>query len=161
MRFVPKSNPARVLIGQPSQHDMDIGLAVREGQDVAVNVFSGSSVLAPGTKTGDSEIIDRILSPLAQSEVGTIRCIGLNVSYSHSHLIVCCSRMVSDTDMSDVVQAARRRGQDGSAYHTECVLVRKTLRSSICRGSHLILDILGSRVHLLEIPGRRQLSSPN
>lgn len=80
MRFAPKSNPSKVLIGQPVQADVDVGLAVRKGQDVAVSVFSGSSVLAAGTATGTTETIERVLSPLAQEEVGTIRCIGLNVS---------------------------------------------------------------------------------
>lgn len=56
-----------------------MGAAVRKGLDVAVNVFSGESVLSPGSDTGGVETIGRVLSPLAQSEVGTIRCIGLNV----------------------------------------------------------------------------------
>ncbi len=60
--------------------DIDVGAALRAGQDVTVDVFSGSSVLSPGTATGDSETISRVLSPLAQHEVGTVRCIGLNVS---------------------------------------------------------------------------------
>lgn len=80
VRFVPKSDAAKVLIGQPVQKDLDVGVAVRQGEDVSVDVFSGSSVLAPGSPTGSTEVIDRILSPLAQNEVGTIRCIGLNVS---------------------------------------------------------------------------------
>ncbi|KAL7965221.1 hypothetical protein HDV63DRAFT_397897 [Trichoderma sp. SZMC 28014] len=78
VRFVPKSDAAKVLIGQPVQKDLDVGVAVRQGEDVSVDVFSGSSVLAPGSPTGSTEVIDRILSPLAQNEVGTIRCIGLN-----------------------------------------------------------------------------------
>lgn len=82
MRFVPKSNPSRILIGQPEKDDLDIGIAVRKGWDVVVDVFSGSSILAPGEQTGVKEIINRILSPLAQNEAGTIRCIGLNVSES-------------------------------------------------------------------------------
>lgn len=80
MRFVPKSGPSRILIGQPVKPDVDVGLAVRKGEDVAVSVFSGNSVLSAGTATGATETIDRILSPLTQNEVGTIRCIGLNVS---------------------------------------------------------------------------------
>ncbi|KAI6780264.1 uncharacterized protein J7T54_003043 [Emericellopsis cladophorae] len=78
VRFVPKSNTTKVLIGQPTQQELDIGAAVRKGQEVAAHVFSGSSVLAPGQNTGATETIERILSPLAQNEVGTIRCIGLN-----------------------------------------------------------------------------------
>ena len=42
------------------------------------DVFSGKSVLSPGAATGKSDLIRTLLSPLAESEVGTIRCIGLN-----------------------------------------------------------------------------------
>ncbi|CAK7200459.1 hypothetical protein SEUCBS139899_003154 [Sporothrix eucalyptigena] len=78
VRFVPKGNPAATLIGEPTDASVDVGLAIRQGQAVQVNVFAGASVLAPGAPTGAVETIDRVLSPLAQSEVGTIRCIGLN-----------------------------------------------------------------------------------
>lgn len=80
MRFVPKSNLSKVLIGEPIDPKLDVGLALYQGREVAVHPFSGTSVLSPGQKTDATEIIERILSPLAQSEVGTIRCIGLNVS---------------------------------------------------------------------------------
>jgi hypothetical protein len=79
VRFVPKSSGSSVLLGQPVDENVDVGLAVREGKGIQVSVFSGSSVLDPGLKTDRIETIDRILSPLAQEEVGTIRCIGLNV----------------------------------------------------------------------------------
>ena len=87
MRFIPKSNPSKVLIGEPVDASVDVGLAVYQGKDVAVRSFSGSSVLSPGQKTDATETIERILSPLAQSEVGTIRCIGLNVSSPGSQCI--------------------------------------------------------------------------
>lgn len=79
MRFVPKSNPSRILIGEPVDPHVDVGLALFRGQDVSVRPLSGLSVLSPGQKTGAVESIARVLSPLAQSEVGSIRCIGLNV----------------------------------------------------------------------------------
>ncbi|KAJ5132979.1 hypothetical protein N7448_007137 [Penicillium atrosanguineum] len=78
VRFVPKSNPAKVLIGEPVDPQLDIGLAVYQGKEVSVRPFSGSSVLSPGAATGVTETIERILSPLAQAEVGAIRCVGLN-----------------------------------------------------------------------------------
>ncbi|CAK7235286.1 hypothetical protein SBRCBS47491_009241 [Sporothrix bragantina] len=78
VRFVPKGNPAATLIGEPADASVDVGIAVRQGQAVQVNVFGGASVLSPGAPTGAVETIDRLLSPLAQTEVGTIRCIGLN-----------------------------------------------------------------------------------
>lgn len=37
-------------------------------------------VLDPGEPNGKIEIIGRLLSPVSAAEVGTIRCIGLNVS---------------------------------------------------------------------------------
>ena len=80
VRFVPRSDPSKTLIGQPEDDSIDVGVAVFRGEDVLVKVFSGASVLAPGRETGQTAVIDRILSPLAVSEVGSIRCIGLNVS---------------------------------------------------------------------------------
>ncbi|EXJ55492.1 hypothetical protein A1O7_08419 [Cladophialophora yegresii CBS 114405] len=78
VRFVPRRDSSKILLGHPRDDNIDVGLAVRTGQDVAVDIFSGSSVLSPGQATGTSDIIDRVLSPLAGTEVGTIRCIGLN-----------------------------------------------------------------------------------
>lgn len=80
MGFVPKTDASRIFIGQPVRDDIDVGLAIRRQEPVEVEVFSGSTVLNPGSRTGQIESVDRILSPLAQNEVGTIRCIGLNVS---------------------------------------------------------------------------------
>lgn len=79
VRFVPKGGSSSVLIGEPVDSSVDVGAAVRKGQDVQVKVFSGSSVLDPGSATDKVEVIDRVLSPLDTHEVGTIRCIGLNV----------------------------------------------------------------------------------
>ena len=85
MRFAPKSNPRQVLIGEPADADLDVGKALFQGKDVTVTVFSGTSILAPGEKTKDVEIVDRLLSPLSKDEVGTIRCIGLNVSQQYHY----------------------------------------------------------------------------
>ncbi|KAI1863412.1 uncharacterized protein JN550_009523 [Neoarthrinium moseri] len=78
VRFVPKSDASKVLLGEPESESVDVGEALWNGQEVTVNVFSGTSVLAAGSATGQKEVIDRVLSPLDSSEVGTIRCIGLN-----------------------------------------------------------------------------------
>ncbi|CAG9948564.1 unnamed protein product [Clonostachys rosea f. rosea IK726] len=78
VRFVPKSGSSKVLIGEPDPACVDIGLALRQGKDVCVFVWSGSSVLNPGVKTETREIIQRVLSPVSMNEIGTIRCIGLN-----------------------------------------------------------------------------------
>ncbi|SPJ88562.1 related to bifunctional 4-hydroxyphenylacetate degradation enzyme [Fusarium torulosum] len=78
VRFISTSDPTKVLIGQPEQDDIDVGFALRQNHEVKVHVFSGSSILDPGQKTGNTATVRRLLSPLASSEVGTIRCIGLN-----------------------------------------------------------------------------------
>lgn len=79
VRFVPASDSNAVLIGEPVDANLDVGAAVRKGQDVEVKVFSGKSALNPGSLSDKVEKIARLLSPLSQDEVGTIRCIGLNV----------------------------------------------------------------------------------
>ncbi|KAH8684527.1 hypothetical protein BGZ60DRAFT_523736 [Tricladium varicosporioides] len=79
VRFTPKASN-NILIGEPTDKELDVGAAIRAGKDVSVNVYSGTSVLSPGSSTGKTETIGKLLSPLAESEVGTIRCIGLNVS---------------------------------------------------------------------------------
>ena len=69
-----------MLVGEPVDEKLDVGLAARKGDEVKVRVFSGTSALDAGTATDRIEILDRLLCPLTQREVGTIRCIGLNVS---------------------------------------------------------------------------------
>ncbi|KAG7287760.1 hypothetical protein NEMBOFW57_007275 [Staphylotrichum longicolle] len=78
VRFAPKGDDSKILIGQPADSSIDVGAAVRKGEDVQVKVYSGKSVLDAGSPTGETASIGRILSPLTQQEVGTIRCIGLN-----------------------------------------------------------------------------------
>jgi 2-keto-4-pentenoate hydratase/2-oxohepta-3-ene-1,7-dioic acid hydratase in catechol pathway len=78
VRFAPKGDDSKVLIGEPVDSSVDVGAAVRKGEDVQVKVYSGTSVLDAGSPTGETAVIGRILAPLTQQEVGTIRCIGLN-----------------------------------------------------------------------------------
>jgi len=78
VRFVPKSDTSKALLGEPVDESVDIGLATRKGHEITVKVWSGSSILLPGKNTEDTATISKILSPLTQHEVGTIRCIGLN-----------------------------------------------------------------------------------
>ena len=80
VRFHPRSSPTTVLVGEPVESDLDVGLSTYEGRDVEVKVFSGSSAISPGSDTGKVEVVERLLSPISRAEVGTIRCIGLNVS---------------------------------------------------------------------------------
>lgn len=77
VRFVPKGKSSPV-IGEPADPEVDVGAAVRKGEEVKVKLFSGTSALDPGFLTDQVEVVDRVLSPLTADEVGTIRCIGLN-----------------------------------------------------------------------------------
>ena len=119
MRFIPSSDSSRILIGQPVQQDIDVGKALRAGKQVDVSIFSGTSVLQPGSDTGNVETIQRILSPLAQSEVGTIRCIGLNVSPGLG-LYLSTSSLA---DLVHAVQAACRGSPHATAISAHCVHV--------------------------------------
>lgn len=85
VRFIPKGGSSSALIGEPVDSNVDVGVATRKGQDVDVRVFSGQSALEPGSLTDKVEKIGRLLSPLTANEVGTIRCIGLNVSVASDH----------------------------------------------------------------------------
>ncbi|CAF3619203.1 unnamed protein product [Fusarium graminearum] len=58
VRFISTTEPAKVLIGQPAEDGLDIGVALRQGREVKVHVFSGLSVLNPGQKTGETAVID-------------------------------------------------------------------------------------------------------
>ncbi|KAJ9139318.1 Fumarylacetoacetate hydrolase domain-containing protein 2 [Coniochaeta hoffmannii] len=79
VRFVPKGDSSAVLLGEPVDSSVDVGLALRKGEEVKVKVYSGKSVLDPGSPTDKVETVDRVLSPLAEEEIGgSIRCIGLN-----------------------------------------------------------------------------------
>lgn len=91
VRFEPSSGGAP-QIGEPVDTSLDVGLATFNGEPVEVELFSGSSVVAAGERTGRKETVGRLLSPLAESEVGTIRCIGLNVRSHRS-----CAEIVSIT----------------------------------------------------------------
>ncbi|KAG8415987.1 hypothetical protein J3459_013894 [Metarhizium acridum] len=88
VRFIPKAAPSKILIGEPVSPTVDVGGALFKKDDVYAHVWSGNSVLAPGVKTEHKELVDRVLSPLARDEVGTIRCIGLNVSLTRADLII-------------------------------------------------------------------------
>ncbi|KAJ9123160.1 hypothetical protein QFC22_001353 [Naganishia vaughanmartiniae] len=78
VRFIPSSGSDKPLIGEPQDPEQDVGLASYNSEPIKVSVFSGSSILQPGEKTGDVVEVGKLLSPLAEKEVGTIRCIGLN-----------------------------------------------------------------------------------
>lgn len=72
-------------IGEPTLETLDVGVALRNREAVSAYFYTGLSVLSPGQKTDKVIEVERVLSPLAQHEVGTIRCIGLNVSADSSY----------------------------------------------------------------------------
>ncbi|KAK3064490.1 hypothetical protein LTS18_006760, partial [Coniosporium uncinatum] len=78
LRFKPKGRDNAILIGEPVDPSVDVGAATINGDDVEVNIYSGSSILEPGQKTDRKETIGTLLSPVSREEAGTIRCIGLN-----------------------------------------------------------------------------------
>jgi hypothetical protein len=85
VRFIPKntsttSSEEEPLIGEPCDPNQDVGLASYNSEPIHVSTFTGTSILNPGERTGEKVQVGRILSPLSEGEVGTIRCIGLNVS---------------------------------------------------------------------------------
>lgn len=132
IRFVPKSGSAP-LIGEPADAKLDVGLASYEGKPIEVNVFSGSSILTPGEKTGKTETVSKILSPLAQSEVGTIRCIGLNYA-SHANevsmkipevptVFMKPAQALADPFPAPTVIPAAFVADDAADYESELVLV--------------------------------------
>lgn len=130
-----------MLIGQPVDSDVDVGVAVRKGQYVEVKVFSGSSVLSPGSPTDKVEAIDRVLSPVSQQEVGTIRCIGLNYR-----------------------EHAAEAGMAVPDVPVVFMCVALLLAYTVCtRVVFLItaISLAGSRTRLWQTPGRRQLRSPS
>lgn len=80
IRFVPIGNTKQILLGEPVKESLDVGKAIRNGESIEARIFSGTSALNPGDLTDNVEKVERILSPLSQAEIGSIRCIGLNVS---------------------------------------------------------------------------------
>lgn len=56
-----------------------MGLAIAAKEDVAVRVVTGESSLDyDASFTGEVKFIEELLSPVSQTEAGTVRCIGLN-----------------------------------------------------------------------------------
>jgi len=74
VRFQSPTSPV-VRIGEPVDQELDVGLATYRGQGaVEVELYDGKSILSPGQKTGEKVKVERLLSPLSEDEVGTIRC---------------------------------------------------------------------------------------
>ncbi|KAF1942261.1 fumarylacetoacetate hydrolase [Clathrospora elynae] len=78
VRFIADEDGAE-HIGEPVDANIDVGAALASGSKVQVRAFTGSSVLSSDVEpTSNTLSISQLLPPLSKSEVGTIRCIGLN-----------------------------------------------------------------------------------
>ena len=85
LRF--KDASGRTLLGEPVDAELDVGLASFAGSSFSANIYSGTSILDLDVKpTGEVVEVATVLCPLVASEVGSIRCIGLNVSSSSTFL---------------------------------------------------------------------------
>lgn len=73
IRYTP-AHSTTPRLGEPVDPQLDVGKAIRSGEQVQVHVYSGSSVLDAGSKTDEVETVGKLLSPVTQREVGTIRC---------------------------------------------------------------------------------------
>ncbi|KAF1956838.1 fumarylacetoacetate hydrolase [Byssothecium circinans] len=78
IRFIAKEDQAE-HIGQPVDASLDIGAALASNREVKVHLYTGTSILDLSTQPTETTLtIATLLPPLAKTEVGTIRCIGLN-----------------------------------------------------------------------------------
>ncbi|KAI5455339.1 hypothetical protein NCC49_000153 [Naganishia albida] len=132
VRFIPKSGTSAV-IGEPSDPSQDVGLAAYNAEPIKVSVCSGKSVLSPGEKTGETVEVEKLLSPLAEEEVGTIRCIGLNY-VNHAHevkmalptvpvLFMKPSTALADPYPAPTVIPKAYVGDNAADYESELVVV--------------------------------------
>ncbi|OQE30224.1 hypothetical protein PENFLA_c003G00582 [Penicillium flavigenum] len=74
-----RAEDGKIYGGEPVNPDIDVGQAIEKNVEVSVKVVTGNSALdydAPFT--GETKIIDELLSPVSQVEAGTVRCVGLN-----------------------------------------------------------------------------------
>ncbi|EPE25304.1 FAH [Glarea lozoyensis ATCC 20868] len=136
VRFIPKSSD-EPLIAEPVDANLDVGAATRAGKDVEVKVFSGSSILSPGSPTGKTETIGKILSPLAESEVGTIRCIGLNY-VQHAKEAKMALPTIPTLFMKPSTSLA-------SPYPSSTIIPRSTLAEDCCDYESELVIIIGKR----------------
>ena len=83
IRFLSSPN-SHAHVGEPVDGEVDVGLALYEGKSIEAYELGGNSLLHSEalTRTGKVLNVHQLLSPIAQDEIGTIRCIGLNVSCS-------------------------------------------------------------------------------
>jgi hypothetical protein len=76
IRFTEPGSDA-VLIGEPTDPELDVGIASYEGKTFEADIFQGAtSILDVDNKglkkSGVKKVVGKLLSPLSQEEVGTI-----------------------------------------------------------------------------------------
>ncbi|KAK1922333.1 fumarylacetoacetate hydrolase [Papiliotrema laurentii] len=77
IRFI--STDGRVLLGEPVDGELDIGLAMSSGQTIEAHVLGGKHAWeATAVRTGKTALVQTLLSPISQTECPTIRCTGLS-----------------------------------------------------------------------------------
>ncbi|KAI4850148.1 hypothetical protein E4T44_02917 [Aureobasidium sp. EXF-8845] len=65
--------------GQPDSEDVDIGLAMLNGEPVTVDILDAKSALDNDANfTGIKKRVTKLLSPISAAQAGAIYCIGLN-----------------------------------------------------------------------------------
>jgi hypothetical protein len=68
----------QLQIVQPTDQFI-VGQAIAQNVEVAVKIVTGASALDyDASFTGEVKAIDKLLSPVSQTEAGTVRCVGLN-----------------------------------------------------------------------------------
>lgn len=78
VRFVAAEDK-KEYIGEPIDSKIDIGAALASHETLQIRVFTSTSILSPTAQpTSTILTVQALLPPLTKSEVGTIRCIGLN-----------------------------------------------------------------------------------
>ncbi|ORY59118.1 fumarylacetoacetate hydrolase [Pseudomassariella vexata] len=78
VRFIARED-GKEHFGEPQDADLDIGDALAQSIPVSVRELSATSALdLDAQPTSRTLTIQSLLPPLSKSEVGTIRCVGLN-----------------------------------------------------------------------------------
>lgn len=96
LRF--KDASGRTLVGEAVDPDLDVGLASFAGSAFTANVYNCTSILDLGAKpTGEVVEVKTVLCPLEAAEVGSIRCIGLNVSTRSARHVLDADRWYDST----------------------------------------------------------------
>ncbi|KAF5363595.1 hypothetical protein D9756_000306 [Leucocoprinus leucothites] len=79
IRFVAVETK-RVHIGQPVDHNLDVGIAAANRQPIRAYEIVGSALDPSAQVTNQVLTVDVLLAPLSNDEIKIVRCLGLNYS---------------------------------------------------------------------------------